>query len=73
MPANPTHAWEPSLPEMLTDPIVRALMSSDGVMAMELEELVHSATSRLGGRAAVATACCGRCRREPDHDREPGR
>lgn len=73
MTIHTKQAPEPSLPEMLADPIVQALMASDGVMAMELEELVDSTSSRLGDREAAATACCGRCRRKPGHDRTPRR
>lgn len=56
MPANPIHALEPALREMLADPIVRALMASDGVVAGELEELIHFASCRLGDRKRPATA-----------------
>jgi hypothetical protein len=38
---------EPSIEEMLADPIVRALMTADGVRAEELEALLHSIAKRL--------------------------
>jgi hypothetical protein len=38
---------EPSIAEMLADPIVRALMTADGVLADELEELLRSIAKRL--------------------------
>jgi len=38
---------EPSIKEMLSDPIVRALMSADGIHADELEGLLCSVAKRL--------------------------
>jgi hypothetical protein len=38
---------EPSIKEMLADPIVRALMTADGVRADELEALLRSIAKRL--------------------------
>ena len=38
---------EPSIEEMLADPIVRALMTADGVRADELEALLRSIAKRL--------------------------
>jgi hypothetical protein len=38
---------EPSIKEMLADPVVRALMSADGVHADELEALLCSVASLL--------------------------
>jgi hypothetical protein len=38
---------EPSIKEMLADPIVRALMSGDGVRADEFEALFSSVAKRL--------------------------
>jgi hypothetical protein len=49
---------EPSIKEMLADPIVRALMSGDGVRADELEALFRSVANRL-------QACPSRFRRKP--------
>ena len=47
---------EPSIKEMLADPMVRALMTADGVQADELKALlhtvarVHSKKERLNAR-----------------------
>jgi hypothetical protein len=38
---------EPSLAEILTDPIVQALMAADGVHADDLEALLRSVAKRL--------------------------
>ena len=38
---------EPSIEEMLADPIVRALMTADGVRVDELEALLRSIAKRL--------------------------
>jgi hypothetical protein len=43
MPENP----EPSIKEILADPIIRALMTADGVQADELKALLHSVAKRL--------------------------
>jgi hypothetical protein len=43
MPENP----EPSIKEILADPIIRALMTADGVQADELTALLHSVAKRL--------------------------
>ena len=40
------NAKEPSIEEMLADPIVRAIMAADGIQAGELEMLVRSAAKR---------------------------
>ena len=37
---------EPSIEEMLADPIVRAIMAADGIRAGELETLVRAAAKR---------------------------
>ena len=47
-PALPEDS-EPSIEEMLSDPIVQALMSADGVQADELEALLCSVAKRLEG------------------------
>jgi hypothetical protein len=64
---------ELSLPEMLADPIIQAVMSSDGVKALELERLLNAASRRLGKRMATAIAPPGRRRRKAGHSQEPGR
>ena len=46
------HAKEPSIEEMLADPIVRAIMAADGVRAGELEMLVRSAAKHLRATGA---------------------
>jgi hypothetical protein len=38
---------DPSIEEMLAEPIVRALMTADGVRADELEALLRSIAKRL--------------------------
>jgi hypothetical protein len=38
---------EPSIKEILADPIVRALMTADGIQADELKALLHSVAKRL--------------------------
>jgi hypothetical protein len=38
---------EPSIKEILADPIVRALMTADGVQADELKALLYSVAKRL--------------------------
>jgi hypothetical protein len=43
MPENP----EPSIKEILADPIIRALMTADGVQADELKALLRSVAKRL--------------------------
>jgi hypothetical protein len=42
---------EPSVKEMLSDPIVRAVMRADGVHAGELEALLCSVAKRLRKRS----------------------
>jgi hypothetical protein len=42
---------EPSIDELLADPIVRALMAADGVRASELEALLRSVAKRLRASA----------------------
>jgi hypothetical protein len=42
---------EPSIKEMLADPVVRALMSADGVHAKELEALLCSVSKLLRARS----------------------
>ncbi|HEX9753355.1 MAG TPA: hypothetical protein VGA46_07915 [Methyloceanibacter sp.] len=73
MAIDSTRDRELSLPEMFADPIVKALMVSDGVMAVELEELIDSAARRLGDRKPMAIADSSSRRCEPGHDRTPGR
>ena len=46
------NAKEPSIEEMLADPIVRAIMGADGIRAGELATLVRSAAKRLGATGA---------------------
>ena len=41
---------ELSLPEMLADPIVRAVMAHDGVTKCDLESLIASVRYRMAGR-----------------------
>jgi hypothetical protein len=41
---------EPSISEMLSEPIVRAVMAADGVRAGELKALLRSAAKRLAAR-----------------------
>jgi hypothetical protein len=43
---------EPSIEEILADPIVRALMTADGVRADELEALLRSIAKRLQAGAS---------------------
>jgi hypothetical protein len=38
---------EPSIKEMLADPLVRALMTADSVQVDELKALLHSVAKRL--------------------------
>jgi hypothetical protein len=47
---------EPSIGEMLADPIVRAVMSADGVAAAELELLLQSIADRVSERAQPRSA-----------------
>lgn len=65
MPTQPMHLRQPSLSEMLADPIVQALMASDGVSAASLEELIHSASRRSGSRKAVMATNRAPRRRKP--------
>ena len=46
------NAQEPSIEEMLADPIVRAIMIADGIRAGELEALLRLAAQRLRGTDA---------------------
>ena len=46
--------WEPTLEEILSDPIVEALMQADDVDADELDTMLGEIAGRL--RAAVDTA-----------------
>ena len=41
-----THSREPTLAEMLSEPIVRAVMKADGVSARELEALLNTIRAR---------------------------
>lgn len=50
---------ELSIDEMLADPIVRALMAADGVVADELELLLRSVAKRISERAPVVSAVTG--------------
>jgi hypothetical protein len=45
--AKVARAAEPSIEEMLGEPIVRALMAADGVRVNELEALIRSVAERL--------------------------
>jgi hypothetical protein len=73
MTANLANVLEPSLPEILADPIVQALMASDGVEAARLEDLLQLALSRSGNRtAAVAASGASRCP-DPGYGRRHGR
>ena len=45
-----TTSGELSLPEMLADPIVRAVMARDGVTERDLESLIRSVRDRMAGR-----------------------
>ena len=40
---------ELSLPEMLADPMVQAVMTRDGVTKAELESLIGAVANKLGG------------------------
>lgn len=46
--ALPKHGWEPSLAEMLEDPVVRAMMAVDGVHPADIVTLLSAAKERLG-------------------------
>jgi hypothetical protein len=46
---------EPSVEEMLAEPIVRALMTADGVRTDELTALLRSIAKRLQAGASEAT------------------
>jgi len=46
------NAKEPSIEEMLADPIVRAIMAADDIRAGELETLVRSVAKRLRATGA---------------------
>jgi hypothetical protein len=61
---------EPSLSELIDDPMVRAVMARDGVDCVDLVGAIDTARARLGlgpwieapcgpGSTAVATPCCG--------------
>jgi len=50
---------EPSVSEMLSDPIVQALMRADGVQACDLKALLCSVAKRIrdGSRSKVRKEC----------------
>ena len=41
------HAWEPTLDEMLSDPVVQLMMTVDGVRPDEVVTLLREARERL--------------------------
>ncbi len=41
------HAWEPTLDEMLSEPVVQLMMTVDGVRADEVVTLLRQARDRL--------------------------
>jgi hypothetical protein len=43
---------EPALDDMLTDPVTRAVMASDGVAAEDVKDLLAAAWRRYGGAGA---------------------
>jgi hypothetical protein len=43
---------EPSISELLSEPIVRAVMAADGIRAGELKALLRSAAKRLAARGS---------------------
>lgn len=43
---------EPTLTQILSDPITKAVMQADSVDASELESLLRDVASRLDGRSA---------------------
>ena len=48
---------EPSIEELLAEPVVRALMKADGVDPEDVKALLHSsAASRAGGALRYATS-----------------
>jgi hypothetical protein len=73
MAIDSTRDRELSLPEMLADPIVHALMASDGVAAVELKDLIYNASSRLGARKTTMIASPAWDHRKAHHDWKSGR
>lgn len=49
MTVESTRDGELSLPELLADPMVRTLMTRDGVTTAELESLICAIANKLGG------------------------
>jgi hypothetical protein len=47
------HSWEPPLAEMLADPVVQAMMTVDGVQAVEVERLMREAKLRRTSLARI--------------------
>jgi hypothetical protein len=41
---------EPSIQELLNDPVIEAVMARDGVGRLELEDLIHEMRDRLASR-----------------------
>ena len=57
------HDREPSLSEMLADPIVRVLMRRDDVTAGDIERLVAAVQERRARGKTAAAGAAGRHRR----------
>ena len=51
---------EPSLGEVLSDPIIQAVMKADGVNPVSLEAELRQIARQLGGDAAPPRAPCDR-------------
>ena len=59
------HDWQPTLEEMLSDPIVEAVMQADDVDPNELDAMLGDIASRLKAtdgnahvQAGIAERCC---------------
>jgi hypothetical protein len=51
-----SHWHEPTLKDLLSDPITRALMEADGVDGEELEAMLRRTTAVLRNRSTVSDA-----------------
>lgn len=56
----PQQAADPTLDDLLDDPLIRLVMASDGVSAPAVHRLVETVTGRIAdGHEVSASACSG--------------
>jgi hypothetical protein len=54
---------DPTLDELIADPMTQAIMTADGVDAPALEAMLRSLARQIGGRPSATTVAAGRLAR----------